>query len=63
MNEKYDFSIENLQTKNVLFASSDWRMIMHYWHCIPKRKNTDLIIVDNTTGEILKTKERRNKNI
>lgn len=53
------YSIINPTTKHILTTQTSLERIKRYWHNIPRRKNSDLILVDDATGEILKVKPKK----
>lgn len=53
------YSIINTTTKNILTTQTSLERIKRYWRNIPRRKNSDLILVDDATGEILKIKPKK----
>lgn len=61
LRNEYRYTIENLQRDYVLAATNDLERANHLWYRIPRRKHTDLVMVDQTTGEIMKMRERRYK--
>lgn len=50
------YSIINTTTKHILTTQTSLEKIKRYWHNIPRRKTSELILVDDATGEILKVK-------
>ena len=52
------YSIVNQTTRYTLSESDDLRAITAMWHKVPRRKASDLLLMDNYTGEIMRTKER-----
>lgn len=50
------YSIINTTTKHILTTQTSLERIKHYWNHIPRRKTTELVLVDDVTGEILKVK-------
>lgn len=61
LRNEYRYTIENLQRDYVLTATNDLERANHLWNRIPRRKYTDLVMIDQTTGEIMKMRERREK--
>lgn len=61
LRNEYRYTIENLQRDYVLVTTNDLERANHLWHRIPRRKHTDLVMIDQTTGEIMKMRERREK--
>ena len=53
------YSIINTTTKHILTTQTSLERIKRYWHNIPRRKNSELILVDDITGEILKVKPKK----
>jgi len=55
------YSIINTTTKHILTTQTSLEEIKRYWYNIPRRKTTELILVDDVTGEILKVKPPRER--
>jgi len=53
------YSIVNTTTKHILTTQTSLERIKRYWNNIPRRKNSDLVLVDDATGEILKIKPKK----
>lgn len=53
------YSLLNPKTGTVFYSSDDWDCCQHMWNHIPRRKGSELLWVDNTTGEIVKLKPRK----
>ncbi len=50
------YSIINTTTKHILTTQTSLEKIKRYWHNIPRRKTSELVLVDDATGEVLKVK-------
>ena len=61
LRNEYRYTIENLQRDYILAATNDLERANYLWNRIPRRKHTDLVMIDQTTGEIMKMRERREK--
>ena len=46
----------NVHTNHVFCQSDDLKEVLQLYHKVPRRKRTDLLIVDTTTGEMLRLK-------
>lgn len=57
--EEQTYSIINTTTKHILTTQTSLERIKRYWNNIPRRKNSELILVDDATGEILKVKPKK----
>lgn len=55
------YSIINTTTKHILTIQTSLEEIKRYWNNIPRRKTTELVLVDDATGEILKVKPPRER--
>lgn len=53
------YSIINTTTQHILTTQTSLERIQRYWNNIPRRKTSELILVDDITGEILKIKPKR----
>lgn len=53
------YSIINPKTQNTLTTQKSLKKIQHYWNHIPRRKTSQLFLINNTTGEILKIKPKK----
>ena len=50
------YNIKNIQSGYILVETDDLAWAKRMWRKIPRRKFAELILLDNETGEILKTK-------
>lgn len=55
------YAVKNTQTQYTLFSSGNLERAKHIYHCVPRRKYGDIILMDNETGEILKIKLKKNQ--
>ena len=55
-NYKPKYTFKNLETGHIFDSSNDLKYLTEFYHKVPRRKNTTLIIVDNVTGELIKIK-------
>lgn len=55
------YSIINTTTKHILTTQTSLERIKQYWRNIPRRKHSELILVDDATGAILKVKPSKEK--
>lgn len=53
-NQRYQ--VQNIGTQYTLFSSDDLKRAKHVFYCARKRKHGDIILMDTTTGEVLKIK-------
>lgn len=53
-NQRY--RVYNEGTQYTLFSSDDLKRAKHIFRCVSKRKHGDIILMDTTTGEVLKIK-------
>ena len=58
---EHTFHIKNLQTQYILFSSNNYELTLHIFYHIPKRKNGDIVLYNAETGEVLKTKLKKNQ--
>ena len=54
MTPKYTF--KNINTNHIFYTSNNLKSIITFYHKVPRRKYTTLVIVDNITGELIKVK-------
>lgn len=54
--KEQSYSIINTTTNHILTTQTSLERIKRYWYNIPRRKHSELILVDDITGEILKVK-------
>lgn len=57
------YQINNPQTKRTLFEDDNLKYTKHIWNQIPARKHCDLELFDTETGEVIRFKERRVKEV
>lgn len=50
------YSLQNIHTCHTFLSSDDLKTVTTLYHKIPRRKNSAIAIIDNTTGEIIKMK-------
>ena len=55
------YYIENPKTNNILVTKNTLKEIQHFWNHIPRCKQSELILIDGLTGEILKIKPVKSK--
>lgn len=53
------YQIINSKTNHIYFECDDFKEAKRFIHKIAKRKNSDTLIMDTSTGAILYTKERK----
>lgn len=58
---EHTFHIKNLQTQYTLFSSNNYELALHIFYHIPKRKKGDIVLYNAETGEVLKTKLKKNQ--
>ena len=52
----YNYTFKNIDTNHIFFQSNNLHNVLKFYHNVPRRKNTTLVIIDNNTGELLKIK-------
>ena len=52
----YIYTFKNIHTNHIFFQSNNLKQIIQFYHKVPKRKTTTILIVNNVTGEIIKMK-------
>lgn len=49
----------NIHTNHIFHQSDNLQSVLTMYHKVPRRKCTDLVILDTETGEILRLKQSR----
>ena len=57
--ESARYQIVNPTTNRILTSAYTLSGIQHFWNHIPRRKTSELHLIDNHTGEILKIKPKK----
>lgn len=52
----FNYTFKNLETNHIFSSSNDLKTLITFYHKVPRRKHSTLVIIDNTTGELLKIK-------
>lgn len=58
---EYRYVIYNDHTDYILFQTNDYERAKHIWNHIPRRKNGTLYLVDTSDGNLIKTRESKNR--
>ena len=52
----FNYTFKNLETNHIFSSSNNLKNLITFYHKVPRRKHSTLVIIDNTTGELLKIK-------
>ena len=55
----FRYTFYNERTQHVFSNDNDLQAIINFYHKVPRRKHSALIIIDNTTGEVIRYKQPR----
>lgn len=56
MQNTYTYKFFNINTNHIFLQSNNLKHITNFYHKVPRRKYSTLILLNNITGEILKMK-------
>lgn len=55
----FKYTFKNITNGHVFYESDDPKKVINFYHKVPRRKHHVLAIVDNITGELIRTKVPR----